>query len=81
MAMVDSSLPLGGESLEGAIGAYLFVCCSTGSTDIRLYASHKQFPIALHEFLARVQAEHWKCRVILVDTHILSTSSLQWRKS
>jgi hypothetical protein len=30
---------LGGESLEGAIGAYLFVCCSTGSTDIRLYLS------------------------------------------
>ena len=52
MAMVDSSLPppLGEESLEWAIGAYLFVCCSTGSTDIRLYASHKQFPINLHQF-------------------------------
>jgi hypothetical protein len=47
---------LGGESYEGAVGAYLFVCCSTGSTDIRLYSSHKQFPIALHQFLVRVQA-------------------------
>jgi hypothetical protein len=59
---------LGEESLEGAIGAYLFVCCSTGSTDIRLSASHKQFPIALYQFLVRVQEEHWKCRVIFVDT-------------
>jgi hypothetical protein len=66
---------LGGESLEGAIGAYLFVCCSTGSTDIRLYASHKQFPIALHQFLVRVQAEHWKCRVIFVDTHSVNLSA------
>jgi hypothetical protein len=48
---------LDGPSYEGAIGAYLFVCSSTGSTDIRLYASHKQFPIALHQFLVRVQAE------------------------
>jgi hypothetical protein len=66
---------LGAPSYEGAVGAYLFVCSSTGSTDIRLYASHKQFPIALHQFLVRVQAEYWKCRVIFVDTHSVSISA------
>ena len=66
---------LGGPSYEGAVGAYLFVCSSTGSTDIRLYASHKQFPIALHQFLVRVQAEYWKCRVIFVDTHSVNISA------
>jgi hypothetical protein len=57
---------LGGPSFEGAVGASLFVCSATGSTDIRLHASHHQFPIALHQFLVRVQAEFWKCRVVLV---------------
>ena len=60
---------MGSLSEEGASGSYLFTCLSTGSTDIRLYASHKQFPIALHQFLVRVQAEYWTCRVIYVDTH------------
>jgi hypothetical protein len=53
----------------------MFVCSATGSTDIRLYASHKQFPIALHQFLVRVQAEYWKCRVIFVDTHSVNISA------
>ena len=66
---------LGGTSYEGAVGAYLFVCAATGSTDIRLYASHKQFPIALYQFLVRVQAEFWCCRVIYVDTHSVNLSS------
>ncbi len=66
---------LGATSYEGAVGAYLFVCAATGSTDIRLYASHKQFPIALYQFLVRVQAEFWCCRVIYVDTHSVNLSS------
>ena len=49
---------LGGDSYEGAIGGCLFVCPSTGSEDLRLYASHEQFPIVLHQFLVRVEAEH-----------------------
>lgn len=60
---------------EGAVGAYLFVCSATGSTDIRLYASHKQFPVALSQFLIKVQAEHWKCRVVLMDTHSVHISA------
>jgi hypothetical protein len=66
---------LGGTSYEGAVGAYLFVCAATGSTDIRLYASHKQFPIALYQFLVRVQAEFWCCRVIYVDTYSVNLSA------
>ncbi len=46
---------MGEISEEGAIGSYLFTCRSTGSTDIRLYSSHYQFPVALHQFLVRVQ--------------------------
>ena len=66
---------MGSLSEEGASGSYLFTCLSTGSTDIRLYASHKQFPIALHQFLVRVQAEYWTCRVIYVDTHSVNLST------
>jgi hypothetical protein len=66
---------LGEPSIEGAIGAYLFVCSATGSTDLRLYASHHQFPIALHQYLVRVQAEFWKCRVVFVDTHSVNLSA------
>jgi hypothetical protein len=65
---------MGALSEEGASGAYLFTCLSTGSTDIRLYASHHQFPIALHQFLVRVQAEFWTCRVIYMDTHSVNLS-------
>jgi hypothetical protein len=57
-----------------SIGSYLFTCRSTGSTDIRLYANHYQFPVALHQFLVRVQAEFWTCRVIFVDTHSVNLS-------
>lgn len=65
---------MGCESYEGAVGGYLFVCSSTGSTDQRLYASHEQFPVALHQFLVRVEAEHWKCHVIFVDTFSVNIS-------
>jgi hypothetical protein len=65
---------MGALSEEGASGAYLFTCLATGSTDIRLYASHHQFPIALHQFLVRVQAEFWTCRVIYMDTHSVNLS-------
>ena len=71
---------MGGESVEGAVGAYLFVCVSTGSTDQRLYASHKQFPVALHQFLLESEAEHFTCQVIYVDTHSVSIYQLRLRR-
>jgi hypothetical protein len=65
---------LGSESYEGAVGSYLFVCCSTGSCDLRLYASHEQFPVALHQFLRRVESEHFKVQMIYVDTFSVNIS-------
>ena len=65
---------LGGESYEGAVGSYLFVCCSTGSADTRLYASHEQFAVALHQFLRRVESEHYKVQMIYVDTFSVNIS-------
>ena len=37
----------------------------------RLYASHEQFPVALHQFLRRVESEHFKVQMIHVR-HIFS---------
>ena len=65
---------LGGESYEGAVGSYLFVCCATGSVDVKLYASHTQFPVALHQFLRRVEAEHYKVHVMYGDTFSVNMS-------
>ena len=66
---------LGGESYEGAVGSYIFVCCSTGSTDVRLYASHEQFPVALHQFFRMVESEHFKVQIIHCDTHSVNISA------
>ena len=60
---------MGEAPIEGAIGGYLFVCPSTGSEDLKLYASHEQYPVALHQFLVRVEAEHYRAHVIYCDTH------------
>jgi hypothetical protein len=65
---------LGGESYEGAVGSYLFVCCSTGSCDARSCASHEQFPAALHQFLRRVESEHFKVQMIYMDTFSVNIS-------
>jgi len=46
---------LGGESYEGAVGAYVFVCTSTGRTDLKLHASHKQLPVVLQPFLEELK--------------------------
>ena len=65
---------MGGTSYEGAIGGYLFVCPATGADDIRFYSSHDQYPVAMYQFLTRVEAEHYKCKVMFVDTHSINIS-------
>jgi hypothetical protein len=65
---------LGGESYEGAVGGYLFVCPSSGAEDLRLYASHVQFPIALHQFLTRVEAEYRRVHIMYMDTFSVNLS-------
>ena len=60
---------LGGQSYEGAVGGYLFICPSTGEKHHMLYASHEQFPAALFQFLVHVESEGRHCREINVDTY------------
>ena len=59
---------LGGESYDGAVGGYLFVCPSTGDNFHRLYASHEQYPSALFQFLVHVESEGHTCKEIYIDT-------------
>ena len=65
---------LGGTSYEGATGAYLFVCPSSGAEHLALYASGEQFAVCLSQFLRRVEAEHYHCHVLFVDTHSINIS-------
>ncbi len=55
---------LGGESYEGAVGGYLFVCSSTGDIHHKLYASHEQFAAAMSQFLVHVESEGHRCHEI-----------------
>ena len=66
---------LGGESYEGAVGGYLFVCASTGDKHHKLYSSHEQFPIALFQFLVHVESEGHRCCEIYVDTFAVNVSA------
>ena len=66
---------LGGDSYEGAVGGYLFVCPSTGDYVHKLYASHEQFPAALFQFLSQVEAEGHVCYGLYCDTYIVNESA------
>jgi hypothetical protein len=66
---------LGGESYEGAVGGYLFVCPSTGEKIHKLYSSHEQYPAALFQFLVEVEAQGHRCREIYVDTYAVNISA------
>ena len=65
---------MGVESMEGAVGEYMFVCSGTGSKKIKLHASHEQFPMLLYHFLSQVEADHFRCRKIFVDTFSVNLS-------
>ena len=65
---------MGVPSFEGAIGGFVFVCSSAGTIRTKLYASTKQFPAILFQFLQDVEREHFKCREIVVDTHSVNLS-------
>jgi hypothetical protein len=66
---------LGGESYEGAVGGYLFVCPSSGDMHHKLYASHEQYPAALFQFLVHVESEGHTCKEIYIDTFTNNISS------
>lgn len=55
----------------------MFACVSTGSTDTKLYASYLQFPIALQQFLARVEAEITLATASMLTLTVLTSLSTQ----
>ena len=66
---------LGGESYDGAVGGYLFVCPSTGEKIHKLYASHEQYPAALFQFLTEVEGQGYRCKEVYVDTFSVNISA------
>ena len=66
---------LGGESYEGAIGGYLFVCPSTGEKHHKLHAHHEQFSVALFQFFVHVEGEGNHYREIYVGTFSINISA------
>jgi hypothetical protein len=66
---------MGGPSYEGAVGGYVFVDPTSGTLRQKLYATTKQFPAILHQFLTDVESEHFTCKELYVDTHSVNLSS------
>ena len=65
---------MGGPSYQGAVGGYVFVDPTSGTLRQKLYATTKQFPAILHQFLTDVESEHFTCREMYVDTHAVNLS-------
>ena len=59
---------LGGESYDGAVGGYLFVCPASGDMIHKLYASQEQYPSALFQFYVEVEAMGFTCKEMYIDT-------------
>jgi hypothetical protein len=66
---------MGGESYEGAVGGYVFIDPTTGTMQRKLYATKEQFPAILFQFLQDVERQHFKCREVYVDTHVINLST------
>jgi hypothetical protein len=66
---------LGEESYQGAKGGFVFVCPSTGTIKVKLYATSEQFPAILYQVLQEVETEGYACREIYVDTFKVNFSA------
>ena len=66
---------LGEESYQGAKGGFVFVCPSTGTIKVKLYATSEQFPAILYQVLQEIEAEGYACREIYVDTFKVNFSA------
>jgi hypothetical protein len=53
----------------------LFVCPSTGTIKVKLYATSEQFPVILYQVLQEVESEGYACREIYVDTFKVNFSA------
>ncbi len=53
---------LGEKSYQGTKGGFVFVCPSTGTIKVKLYATSEQFRVILYQVLQEVEAEGYACR-------------------
>ncbi len=65
----------GEESYQGAVGGFVFVCPSSGTIKVKLYATSKQFPAILYQVLQEVETEGYACREIYCDTFKVNFSA------
>jgi hypothetical protein len=66
---------MGGENNQGAKGAFVFVCPSSGTIKVKLYASSEQFPAILYQVLQVIVAEGYACKEIYVNTFKVNFSA------
>ena len=66
---------MGEESYQGAKGGFVFVCPSTGTIKVKLYATSEQFPAILYQVLQEIEAEGFSCREIYTDTFKVNFSA------
>jgi hypothetical protein len=59
---------MGTESYQGAVEGFVFVCPSSGTIKVKLYATTKQFPAILYQVLQEVETEGYVCREMYFDT-------------
>ena len=55
-------ISMGEESYQGAVGGFVFVCPSSGTIKVKLYATSKQFPAILYQVLQDIETEGYVCR-------------------
>ncbi len=66
---------MGEESYQGAVGGFVFVCPSSGTIKVKLYATSKQFPAILYQALQDVETEGYACKEIYCDTFKVNFSA------
>ena len=57
----------GKKSIDGAIGAFVFVCLGTGTIQCKPYSSKAQFCVLLKRFFIQVEALDYFVRVLVLD--------------
>ena len=57
----------GKKSIDGAIGAFVFVCLATGTIQCKPYSSKSQFCVLLKRFFIQVEAMDYFVRVLVLD--------------
>jgi hypothetical protein len=66
---------MGTEIYQGAVGDFVFVCPSSGTIKVKLYATTKQFPAILYQVLQEVETKGYVCREMYFDTHKVNFSA------